>query len=33
MLTEELNLLPEEVIKLSVIWTKLKEYTNNRFEL
>jgi hypothetical protein len=30
---EELNLLPEEVIKLSAIWSKLKEYINNRFEL
>ena len=30
---EELNLLPEEVVKLAVIWLKLKEYTLNRLEL
>jgi hypothetical protein len=30
---EELNLLPEEVIKLGTIWLKLKEYVFNRFEL
>lgn len=24
---EELNLLPEEVVKLAIIWLKLKEYT------
>ena len=27
---EELNLLPEEVIKLSAIWLRLKEYSINR---
>lgn len=27
---EELNLLPEEVKKLSTIWNKLKEYTQKR---
>jgi len=27
---EELNLLPEEVIKLSAIWMRLKEYSINR---
>ena len=27
---EELNLLPEEVVKLTVIWLKLREYTHNR---
>lgn len=27
---EELNLLPEEVEKLSGIWLKLKDYTNHR---
>jgi hypothetical protein len=30
---EELNLLPEEVEKLSGIWLKLKEYTNQRLAL
>jgi len=30
---EELNLLPEEVLKLSGIWLKLKEYTFKRFAL
>jgi hypothetical protein len=30
---EELNLLPDEVLKLTAIWTKLKEYTINRFAL
>ena len=30
---EELNLLPEEVEKLSGIWLKLKEYTNLRLTL
>jgi len=30
---EELNLLPEELVKLTVIWLKLREYTINRFEL
>lgn len=30
---EELNLLPEEVVKLTSIWLKLKEYISNRFEL
>jgi len=30
---EELNLLPEEVIKLGTIWLKLKEYVFNRFDL
>jgi len=30
---EELNLLPEEVVKLAAIWSKLKEYTLNRFAL
>jgi hypothetical protein len=30
---EELNLLPEEVIKLSDIWLKLKEYIVNRFKI
>jgi hypothetical protein len=30
---EELNLLPEEVVKLAAIWSKLKEYTYNRFAL
>ena len=30
---EELNLLPEEVVKLTAIWSKLKEYTLTRFEL
>lgn len=29
---EELNLLPEEVEKLSGIWTKLKEYTQQRMK-
>jgi four helix bundle protein len=29
----ELNLLPPEIKKLSDIWLKLKEYTNNRFKL
>jgi hypothetical protein len=29
---EELNLLPEEVEKLSVIWIKLKDYTLNRLK-
>ena len=28
--TEELNLLPEEVKRLSTIWLKLKEYTLNQ---
>lgn len=27
---EELNLLPDDVKKLSAIWLKLKEYTNQR---
>ena len=30
---EELNLLPEEVIKLSGIWLKLKEYVVNRYNI
>ena len=30
---EELNLLPEEVVRLTVIWLKLKEYTHNRLAL
>jgi hypothetical protein len=30
---EELNLLPEEVVKLAAIWSKLKEYTLKRFAL
>jgi len=30
---EELNLLPEEVIKLSAIWMRLKEYSINRLAL
>ena len=30
---DELNLLPEEVVKLASIWAKLKEYTINRFTL
>jgi hypothetical protein len=30
---EELNLLPEEVVKLSAIWLKLREYAKNRFSL
>lgn len=30
---EELNLLPEEVVKLSIIWLKLKEYTLKRVTL
>lgn len=30
---EELNLLPEEVNKLSGIWLKLKEYTNLRLTI
>jgi hypothetical protein len=30
---EELNLLPEEVVKLASIWLKLKEYTVRRFAL
>jgi hypothetical protein len=30
---EELNLLPEEVVKLAGIWLKLKEYTLNRFAM
>ncbi len=30
---EELNLLPEEVEKLAVIWIKLKEYALNRLSL
>jgi prophage DNA circulation protein len=30
---EELNLLPEEVVKLAAIWAKLKKYTINRFAL
>ena len=30
---EELNLLPEEVIRLAFIWSKLKEYTVKRFAL
>lgn len=30
---EELNLLPEEVIKLSGIWLKLKEYIVNRYKI
>jgi len=29
---EELNLLPEEVEKLSTIWIKLKDYTLNRLK-
>ncbi len=31
--TEELNLLPKEVVKLAGIWLKLKEYTVGRFAL
>ena len=30
---EELNLLPDEVVKLTLIWLKLREYTINRYEL
>jgi hypothetical protein len=30
---EELNMLPEEVIKLAIIWLKLKEYTLKRLNL
>ena len=30
---EELNLLPEDVIKLSAIWEKLKDYTLKRLTL
>jgi hypothetical protein len=30
---EELNLLPEEVVKLAAIWSKLKDYTLKRFAL
>jgi hypothetical protein len=30
---EELNLLPEDVVKLSEIWLKLRAYTVNRFSL
>ena len=30
---EELNLLPEEIVKLSAIWVKLRDYTVNRFAL
>jgi len=30
---EELNLLPEEVVKLSAIWVKLKKYSIKRFAL
>ena len=30
---EELNLLPEDVVKLSAIWLKLRAYTVNRFSL
>ena len=30
---EELNLLPEEVVKLAAIWMKLKEFSINRFSL
>lgn len=30
---EELNLMPEDVAKLSGIWTKLKEYTHQRLAL
>jgi hypothetical protein len=30
---EELNLLPEEVLKLSIIWLKLKNYSLTRFSV
>jgi hypothetical protein len=30
---EELNLLPEEVVKLDAIWSKLKDYSLKRFSL
>jgi hypothetical protein len=30
---EELNLLPEEVVKLAAIWSKLKEYTLKRLTI
>ena len=30
---EELNLLPEDVVKLSAIWLKLRAYTVSRFSL
>jgi hypothetical protein len=30
---EELNLLPEEVVKLDAIWSKLKDYLLKRFSL
>ena len=30
---DELNLLPEEVVKLASIWSNLKKYTINRFTL
>ncbi len=30
---EELNLLPDEVVRLAAIWMKLKQYTLKRFQL
>jgi len=30
---EELNLLPEEIVKLDALWIKLKAYTLNRLNI